>query len=556
MRITTIAKVCCAAMIGLSVLIIGALWFASADIRTERSAVARQMEFHQLGLELADASDYLTNQARLYAVTGDRAHYDNYWREVKETKTRDHVVARLKQLGAPASELKLIEQAKANSDALIRTEAAAMKAVAAKDFDKARSLMFGPQYDRDKAVIMKPLRKFQTAMNARAAQETAVARSQADRMMVVAAALILLTAIGTVCMLYFMFGRRVATPLAQVSEAVGRLARKDMAVEVGGTERQDEIGDLVRSVQVFKDSIIRADSLAAEQQAEQAQKDARAQALATLTVQFEDKVRNMVDTLSVAARQLNGTAQTMSSGAEQTSARASMATSASEEASANVQAAAAAAEELVASVAEISRQVTQSATVAKRAADEAERTDATVQALADGAQRIDEVVSLISSIAGQTNLLALNATIEAARAGEAGKGFAVVANEVKALANQTAKATDDIAGQVAQVQASTREAVQAIKRIGSTITEVSGIANAIAAAVEEQGSATQEIARNVQHAASGTSAVTQNIGEVTRNAAATGHGAGEVLTAAEGVMHQSEELNGTVAEFLRGIRAS
>lgn len=556
MRITTISKLCCAAMISLSGVIAGALWFASADIRAERTDLARQMEFHQLGIDLADASDYLTNEARRYAVFGDRAHLDNYWREVNETKTRDRVVARLKQLGAPASELALIEKAKANSDALIRTEDAAMKAVAAKDFDTARRLMFGPDYDRDKAVIMQPIGEFQTVMNTRAARETAAARGQADRMMIVAAALMLLTTIGAVCMLYFVFGRRVATPLARVSEAVARLARKEMSVELGGVERNDEIGDLARSVQVFKDSIIRADSLAAEQEAERAQKDERAQALATLTAEFEAKVGTMVETLTIAAKQLSGTARDLSSGADQTSERASLVNAAAEEASANVQAVATAAEELVASVAEVSRQVSQSAAMAKRASDEAHRTDATVRVLADGAQRIGEVVNLISTIAGQTNLLALNATIEAARAGEAGKGFAVVASEVKALANQTAKATEQIASQVVQIQTSTRDAVQAIEGIGSTIAEVSRIASAIAAAVEEQGAATQEIARNVQHAASGTTQVTQNIGEVTAKAGETGRGAEDVLNAAEGVLNQAEELSGTVTEFLRGVRAA
>jgi methyl-accepting chemotaxis protein len=200
--------------------------------------------------------------------------------------------------------------------------------------------------------------------------------------------------------------------------------------------------------------------------------------------------------------------------------------------------------------------VTQSANVALRATDEAKRTDTTVRALADGAQRIGEVVSIIRTIADQTNLLALNATIEAARAGDAGKGFAVVASEVKALASQTAKATDEIGGQVAQIQSVTTEAVTAIQSIADTIAEVSVIANTIAAAVEEQGAATREIARNVQQAAAGTTEVTQNIVDVSQAAQDTGHGAGEVLMAAEGLSKQAEGLNTTVRDFLDGVRAA
>jgi methyl-accepting chemotaxis protein len=289
---------------------------------------------------------------------------------------------------------------------------------------------------------------------------------------------------------------------------------------------------------------------------EQAAGAERADRLEALTRDFEAKVGEMVSTLSTSASQLHTTAQGMSSEAGLTSERGIAVGAAAEQVSANVQTVAASAAELVASVAEISRQVVQSASVASRAADEAKRTDTTVRALAEGAQRIGEVVNLISNIAGQTNLLALNATIEAARAGEAGKGFAVVASEVKMLASQTAKATDEIAGQVAQIQSVTSDAVAAIRNIAGTIAEVSGIAATIAAAVEEQGAATQEIAHNVQQAAAGTAEVTNSIADVTRTAGETGRDAGEVLSAAKGLEQQAKGLTDTVDAFLAGVRAA
>ena len=275
-----------------------------------------------------------------------------------------------------------------------------------------------------------------------------------------------------------------------------------------------------------------------------------------LTNAFESNVTQMVGLVSSAATQLQATARSMSGTADVTTRQASTVASAAEEASVNVQTVASAAEELAASIGEISRQVAQSAKVAGKAVEDARRTDTVVRALADGAQKIGEVVGLISNIAGQTNLLALNATIEAARAGDAGKGFAVVASEVKSLATQTAKATDDIARQIAQIQTATKEAVESIQSIGATIGEVSEIAAAIAAAVEEQGSATQEIARNVQQAAIGTTEVTSTIGGVSQGASSTGAAATQVLGAAEELSKQSERLSGEVGRFIAGVKAA
>ncbi|HLB79979.1 MAG TPA: globin-coupled sensor protein [Dongiaceae bacterium] len=275
-----------------------------------------------------------------------------------------------------------------------------------------------------------------------------------------------------------------------------------------------------------------------------------------LAKNFEGSVKGIVDTVSSAATELQSSAQSMSATAEETSRQSTAVAAASEEASTNVQTVASATEELSASVAEISRQVTQSTQIAAKAVADAQATNRTVENLDAAAKKIGEVVQLISDIASQTNLLALNATIEAARAGEAGKGFAVVASEVKSLANQTARATEDIGAQIRAIQSEVGQSVTAIKGIGATIQEISEISTAIATAVEEQGAATQEIARNVQQAAAGTQEVSTNITGVTQAAGETGQAAGQVLSAAEELGRQSNVLQKQVDQFIASIRAA
>ncbi|HLF58174.1 MAG TPA: methyl-accepting chemotaxis protein [Alphaproteobacteria bacterium] len=271
---------------------------------------------------------------------------------------------------------------------------------------------------------------------------------------------------------------------------------------------------------------------------------------------FEANIKGVVETISSSATELEASAQTMTAVADQANERSTAVAAASEEASSNVQTVAAAAEELSASITEIGRQVHQSNNICANAVEEARHVNATVQNLAEGAQRIGEVVALINDIADQTNLLALNATIEAARAGDAGKGFAVVANEVKSLANQTGKATEDIAAQITAIQGATQEAVGAIQGIGTTIAKINEIATAIAAAVEEQGTAIQEIARNVSQAASGTQDVSKNISGVREVAGEAGQASAHVLMAARDLNVQSEKLRTEVDKFLGIIRAA
>ena len=377
-----------------------------------------------------------------------------------------------------------------------------------------------------------------------------IASSQTVSMILVAAGLLLGAAFA------WSIGGVVAGPILGMTVAMRKLADGDTGIAVPSIGRGDEIGHMAATVQVFKDNRIAADRLAAEQAAEQKVKEQRAARMDALTGDFEKTAGELVGMVSSAATELQATAHSMTDTAGQTTQQATTVAAAAEEASVNVQTVASAAEELAASIGEISRQVAQSAKVAGKAVEDARRTDTVVRALAEGAQKIGEVVGLISNIAGQTNLLALNATIEAARAGDAGKGFAVVASEVKSLATQTAKATDDIGRQIAQIQAATKEAVESIQSIGNTIGEVSEIAAAIAAAVEEQGSATQEIARNVQQAAIGTTEVTSTIGGVSEGASSTGAAASQVLSAAEELSKQSERLNGEVGRFIAGVKAA
>jgi methyl-accepting chemotaxis protein len=344
----------------------------------------------------------------------------------------------------------------------------------------------------------------------------------------------------------FLLARAIVRPVKAMTATMGRLSRGDMSAEIPGTERRDEIGEMSHAVQVFKDSMVEAERLRAEQEQQKAEAAARRKSdMAHLADQFEQAVGSIVKTVASAATELRASAQSMSSTAEETNKQAQAVASASNEAAASVQ-----------TVDEIARQITQSNEVASTAVRQAATTNSEVAGLATAAQKIGDVVRLIEEIASQTNLLALNATIEAARAGEAGKGFAVVASEVKTLATQTGKATEEISGQVAAVQAATQNSVTAINGIGETIRTISTISGTIAAAVEEQTAATREIARNVQQAAQGTSEVTENIVSVSQAANDTGTAAGQVLGSAEELSHQAELLRGELSRFIEVVRAA
>ncbi|MGO8913733.1 MAG: methyl-accepting chemotaxis protein [Bradyrhizobium sp.] len=351
--------------------------------------------------------------------------------------------------------------------------------------------------------------------------------------------------------------RSVVTPLSRLKTRMAALSNGDLDFPVVDADRQDEIGEMARTVQVFKGAMIETNRLRAEQlDAEQRQMQQRKADMHRLADNFEGTVGEIIETVSSASTELEASASTLTATAVRSQELTTMVAAASEEASTNVQTVASATEELTSSVTEISRQVQESARMAGEAVDQARRTNDRVSELSKAAARIGDVVELINTIAGQTNLLALNATIEAARAGEAGRGFAVVASEVKALAEQTAKATGEIGQQISGIQAATQESVGAIQEISGTIEKLSEISSTIAAAVEEQGAATQEISRNVQQAAHGTMQVSSNITDVQRGASETGSASSQVLSAAKSLSGDSNRLKLEVGKFLNSIRAA
>ena len=348
--------------------------------------------------------------------------------------------------------------------------------------------------------------------------------------------------IGVAATVVYLTNRSIVPPILKMVDAMGRLAGGDHSVQIPATDKKDEIGLMARAVLIFKENMIKAKDLAAKEAEAIKERVARAARVNDLTQAFDADITTVLRSVASASTELQATASSMTATAEETSNQATAVAAATEEASTNVQTVAAASEELASSVNEISRQVSNSASIAQQAVVEADRTNATVQSLFNDAAGIGDVVKLISEIASQTNLLALNATIEAARAGEAGRGFAVVAAEVKSLAEQTAKATEQIGAQVSSIQASSSEAVSAIKGISATINQLNEIASTIASAVEEQGSATQEIARNVQQAALGTGEISANVTGVQQAAGDTGAAAHQVLQASDELSRQSETM--------------
>ncbi|HVZ01916.1 MAG TPA: methyl-accepting chemotaxis protein [Dongiaceae bacterium] len=362
--------------------------------------------------------------------------------------------------------------------------------------------------------------------------------------------------LGGIALGYSMAAYAIAKPISRSVERLKKLSDGDTDSDIQGLGRKDEIGEIAATMQVFKDNLIRTREMQAREAEAQAVQLHRAQQIERLTAEFDQASGAALRTVTAAATELQATAASMTSTAEETARQAGVVSAASEETTTNVQTVASATEELTASIQEIGNQVTESNRIVGTAVNEARDTNREVKSLAEAAQKIGEVVGLISDIAAQTNLLALNATIEAARAGELGKGFAVVAAEVKTLATQTAKATDEITGQVRAIQDATARSATAIEGIGGTINRVNEISTAIASAVEEQGAATREISRNVQQAAQGTQEVSTNIVSVSAAAEHTGAAAAQVLEASSELARQADVMRAEVERYIAGVKAA
>jgi methyl-accepting chemotaxis protein len=389
----------------------------------------------------------------------------------------------------------------------------------------------------------------------KASKEEAVAETAAASRISLAMSIVVMISL-LVSMVFSFFG--IARPMTRLNGALGQMAAGNLDVMIPGADRGDEIGDLAKTVTVIRGNAEQKarDEAAAKISQDQLAAERRKADMIRLADDFEGAVGEIVETVSSASTELEASAGTLTSTAERAQTLTTAVAAASEEASTNVQSVASATEEMASSVNEISRQVQESARMAGEAVDQARKTNDRVSELSKAAARIGDVVELINTIAGQTNLLALNATIEAARAGEAGRGFAVVASEVKALAEQTAKATGEIGQQITGIQAATQDSVGAIKEISGTIERLSEISSTIAAAVEQQGAATQEISRNVQQAAQGTQQVSSNITDVQRGASETGSASTQVLAAAQSLSGDSNRLKLEVGKFLNSVRAA
>ena len=566
--------------------------------QTLADAHVNQYLSYLLADELRQSSDDLTRLGRTYVVTADSAYEDQYnrilairngdaprpvdyhriyWDFVAagepNPRANGSAIALqdlMHQQGFTDQEFDLLREAQANSDGLVNLEVQAMNAVKGMfqdpageytvrrepDMDLARELLHSPAYHSFKADIMRPIDEFFVMFEERTSGAVADAEARVEELWNFVVAGLTLLAVSVAASIFGLFAK-VLRPLSRMHKAMERLSGDDLTVEVSDSHRSDEIGEMARSVEVFKQNAVRIRRMQAEQ--EEAEKKAEEEKRATmhrLADDFQSSVGHIVENVSSAATEMQDTAGSMSATAEETSSQAATVASTVEQSSANIQTVAAASEELSSSIAEIARQVQNQTAMAGQAADAAQTSDRQVKSLAEQAQGIGEVVELITSIAEQTNLLALNATIEAARAGDAGKGFAVVASEVKNLANQTAKATEQIAGQIKAIQDQTGSTVEAIRIINEKIEAMKEVSASVASAIEEQNAATQEIGRNVQEASAGTQQVTSSIVGVNQAATESGSAANQVLTAAGELSEQATQLSGQVKKFIEQVRVA
>ena len=579
----------------LSALIVAYVGLENAEGELSKAHTNRYTSY-LLADELRQSSDDLTRLARTYTVTGDERYekqYNDivdiragkkprpvdynriYWDFVAATGEKPRgdgesiaLLDLMSRTGFTKQELAKLSEAAAKSDGLVKLEVEAMNAVKglfadaagnftvkkAPDLALARELTHSAKYHTLKAGIVKPIDDFYLLLDERTGGAVADAQQTKNLYSWIMIALMAMVLSMLVLSAWIVLSK-ILSPIVDLSSVMRRLADDDKTVTIPSVERKDEVGDMAKSVQVFKDNMTEADRLRATQESSRQMQIDRARKMEAAVGSFDAVIREVSEVIGSAASELQTTAESMSTAADQTTQQTGVVAAASEQLAQNVQTVAAATEELSASIHEIGGQVTESTRIVGAAVSQASETTSKVSSLSEAARRIGDVVTLINEIASQTNLLALNATIEAARAGEAGKGFAVVASEVKNLASQTAKATEEIGVQVRAIQDSTKESAEAIQAISQTIDRVNSISTAIASAVEEQGAATQEISRNVQQAAAGTTEVSSNIVGVTDVSQHTSTQASEVLGAAARLSQNGTRLRQEVETFLGAVRA-
>jgi methyl-accepting chemotaxis protein len=537
---------------------LGVAWYAVAGLAAVEARYNTLLEQDSwVALRASRANTVLVDEGRLLNLMvagGDEASMRAIQQEMEGARAlfRERLTSAAQRMPGIADEVRTIEAA---FERATQASAAVEAAALAGDRDAAALAL------RDRRMpliseVRRIMREMIERLDRSVTQGAAASKAYADTVWWVTIGAAVSGTLLSVGLALWMMQAGVSRPINRIAERMRSLAAGEAASPVPGAGRRDELGQMAEAVESFRQATIEQERLAASLAADTAAKTARTERVDALVRSFEADAAEALRVVASAATELDATAAAMQGTARDGSERATSLAAASEEASANVQTVAASAEEMAASIAEVARQVTESARVARQASADAQATDTAVAGLAEAAARIGEVVRLISGIAGQTNLLALNATIEAARAGEHGKGFAVVASEVKALASQTAKATEEIGGQIATIQAETGRAVEAIRGIGRTIESLDGLTSAVAAAAEQQAAATREIGRAVAEAATGTRDVSRHASGVTEGAQQTGAAATQVRAASGELSQKAEGLRAKVDGFLAGIRAA
>ncbi|WP_207483738.1 methyl-accepting chemotaxis protein [Arenibaculum pallidiluteum] len=528
----------------------------NGQVEQSRTIVDRNMEG---AIRLSDiAARIQAANGALFSILSHQAANDSGGKGAEQiaalAKRLDGIIADLQQYRDGYASPDQVADVESVTAELTKYKEATAFVAAMMEIDFASVVSFMKPFEANFDHLSKLTGKIVSASVADSRSRAAASADQAESTVT---AFVVITAIATalVALLTWLIGHNTSRSVGAIASATLKLADGDTNVDIDRLGRRDELGAIVRSLSVFRENIVKVREMQAEQERLRAESEAeRQRAMSELAEGFEASVKRVVQTVSEASAGLKASASTMRGAADDAYRQSSEVANAGQEVTSNVTTVATAVEEMSASIGEIARQVENSARISRDAVERARRTDDDIGQLAELAERIGDIVAIIQGIAGQTNLLALNATIEAARAGEAGKGFAVVASEVKNLATQTARATEEIGGQIQAIQTRTKQSVESIREITETISHMNEIASGIASAVEQQSSATQEISRNVQQAAASTGAVSHTIAEVRDAARTVGDSADHVLTAAEDLTQQSSSLGREVDAFLMRVR--